>query len=172
MTVLFSKKICLIGDISVGKTSLVRRFIESRFDEHYLSTIGVTVSRKTLTMHLEKSTAETTLLIWDFAGGEQFDRVVRNYYQGASGAFFVCDVTRSTTIEAISHYLQLFMNVNPGRPIVVLGNKIDLVADRAAYDQLVRSQAEQIGAAWFTTSAKTGENVETAFRMLAERTLT
>lgn len=170
MTVLYSKKICLIGDISVGKTSLVRRFIESRFDENYLSTIGVTVSRKTLTIQLEKTIAETTLLIWDFAGGDQFDRVVRNYYQGASGVFCVCDVTRSASIESIPRYLQLFMDVNPGRPIVILGNKIDLVTDRAASNQLVRNQAEHIGASWFTTSAKSGENVEIAFRMLAERT--
>lgn len=172
MTVLYSKKICLIGDISVGKTSLVRRFIESRFDENYLSTIGVTVSRKALAIQLEKNIAEMTLLIWDFAGGEQFNRVVRNYYQGASGAFFVCDVTRSTSIEAISHYVEQFIDVNPGRPSVILANKIDLVSDRTAHNELMKAQAEKLGAPWFTTSAKTGENVESAFRMLAERLLT
>lgn len=168
MTVLYSKKICLIGDISVGKTSLVRRFIESRFDENYLSTIGVTVSRKTLSIKVESTMADMTLLIWDFAGGEQFDKVVRNYYQGAAGALFVCDVTRPASIASISQYVHQFMEVNPARPVIVLGNKIDLVTDNEIYVERVKAHAEQLAAPWFTTSAKTGENVENAFRMLAE----
>lgn len=84
----------------------------------------------------------------------------------------MCDITRSTSIEAISHYVEQFIDVNPGRPSVILANKIDLVSDRTAHNELMKAQAEKLGAPWFTTSAKTGENVESAFRMLAERLLT
>lgn len=74
-------KICLLGEFSVGKTSLIRRFVEGIFDERYLSTLGVKISRHT--MNIEQT--EIQLLIWDTTGGEKFDPIVQNYYRGSAG---------------------------------------------------------------------------------------
>ncbi|MFN3372526.1 MAG: Rab family GTPase, partial [Chloroflexus sp.] len=83
-------KICLLGEFSVGKTSLIRRFVEGIFDERYLSTLGVKISRHSLTIdHIDMN-----LIIWDTTGGERFNQIVQNYYRGAAGALLVCDLTR------------------------------------------------------------------------------
>ena len=89
-----SKKICLLGDFAVGKTSLVQRFVYALFDDKYISTIGVKVSRKTVVLPREDEVVELTLMLWDLAGSEEFGRVRASYLRGAVGAVLVCDVTR------------------------------------------------------------------------------
>lgn len=124
-------KVCLIGDFAVGKTSLIRRFTESRFSESYLSTIGIRVSRKTL----QTSDSSTlTLMIWDTAGGEPFTTVVRSYYRGSRGAALVCDVTRPETVTSLMRYAREFHTVNPGVSLIMMANKIDLRSERAVTD--------------------------------------
>jgi small GTP-binding protein len=158
-------KICLLGDFSVGKTSLVRRFVESRFDESYISTIGVRVSRKTLNLAVPDPTT-LTLLIWDTAGSEPFNTIVRTYYQGSSAALLVCDLTRSETLVSLGTYIHEFQSINPGVPFVIIGNKTDLVGQRTIPDELIHATATTYGAPWFLGSAKTGDGVEQAFQAL------
>ncbi|MGQ9483351.1 MAG: Rab family GTPase, partial [Chloroflexus sp.] len=105
-------KICLLGEFSVGKTSLIRRFVEGVFDERYLSTLGVKINRRTL--HIDQT--EINLIIWDTAGGEKFDQVVQNYYRGAAGAILVCDVTRPETLSALHEYATAFHSASPHTP--------------------------------------------------------
>ena len=88
------KKICMLGSFSVGKTSLVRQFVEGQFTDKYLSTIGVKVSRKTV----ERPQSQLKFLIWDLAGGDDFTQVGNNYLRGAKGALIVCDLTRAETL--------------------------------------------------------------------------
>lgn len=162
------KKVCLVGDFAVGKTSLVRRFVEGIFEDKYLSTIGTKVSRRIITLEQAGRSVELTLLLWDLAGGEKFDRVMASYYRGAAGAILVCDLTRPETLEALLGYADNFWNINPNTPLVLVGNKVDLVEQRVVTDQDLATLAGRCRAPWFTTSAKTGENVELAFRLLGE----
>lgn len=83
------KKVCLLGDFAVGKTSLVRRFVEGHFEDKYLSTIGVKVARKSL----DRDETKLNLLIWDLVGGNEFSRSETGYLLGTAGALVVCDLT-------------------------------------------------------------------------------
>lgn len=159
------KKICLLGDFSVGKTSLIRRFTENRFDESYLSTIGVKVSRKSIALHTTVPTM-LTLMIWDTSGSEPFTNIVQTYYQGASGAVLVCDLTRAETVNSLSKYAHNFLNVNASVPLVVLVNKVDMINERSVSDELIAEMIAPLGAPWLHTSAKTGEGVDEAFHLL------
>ncbi len=160
-------KICLIGDFSVGKTSLVRRFTESRFGESYLSTIGVRVSRKVLHITPDGS-ASLTMLIWDTAGSEPFNDIVRSYYQGSGGALLVCDLTRAETAASLYTYAHDFHTVNPGVPLVVMANKLDLLSMRTISDELLNNVAATLGAPVFLTSARMGTGVDEAFQTLGQ----
>ena len=161
------KKICLLGDFAVGKTSLVRRFIEDIFEDKYLSTIGVKVSRKVVTVQ-GRSVA---LLVWDIAGDEKFTRVMRSYYRGAAGAILVCDLTRVETLPSLKEYVQTFWQINPQTPVVVVGNKSDLREQCVIAGTALADIAAQLDAPWFTSSAKTGENVPELFHVLTQRLL-
>lgn len=158
-------KVCLIGDFAVGKTSLVRRFTESRFSESYLSTIGIRVSRKILQI---PDLATLTLLIWDTAGSEPFTTVVRSYYRGSRGAALVCDVTRPETATSLARYADEFRIVNPDAPLIIMANKIDLRSERAVSDAQLDEMAAALDAQIFFTSARTGEGVEDAFQALGQ----
>ncbi len=161
----YSIKICLIGDFAVGKTSLIRRFTESRFSDTYLSTIGVRVSRRVVRLADAPSTT-LTMLIWDTAGSEPFTRVVQSYYRGARGAALVCDLTRNDTAAALERYAQEFLQINPGTPLVLMANKVDLHSERTVSDAEIALIAATLDAPLFFTSAKTGEGVEEAFATL------
>ncbi|RLC60203.1 MAG: GTP-binding protein, partial [Chloroflexota bacterium] len=93
-----AKKVCLLGDLAVGKTSLVSRFVYNLFDDKYVSTIGVKVSRKTVIIPRAGDIVELTMMLWNLAGNEEFDRVRASYLRGAAGAVLVCDLTRPETL--------------------------------------------------------------------------
>ena len=95
------KKICLLGDEAVGKTSLVRRYVEGRFDEKYLSTMGVTISRKTMV----RPTYTMNMLVWDMEGSPTLKKIQVNYLRGAAGALIVCDLTRRETLSAFDKHV-------------------------------------------------------------------
>ena len=164
------KKICLLGDFSVGKTSLVRQFVEGRFDDSYLSTIGVKISRKKVEV-TDKNTA-VNLLIWDLAGGDDYSKVTSGYLTGAAGVLMVCDVTRKSTLTMLDIYSKQLKKVSKKEiPIVMLVNKIDLIDRREISDQDVLDIAERLDAPWLFTSAKTGEGTEKGFSLLANQTI-
>ncbi len=159
------KKICLLGDFSVGKTSLVRRYVEGRFDDKYLSTIGVKISRTVLQRH----DYTLKLLIWDLAGGEDFAELSRRYLLGAAGALIVCDLTRTETLTALAHYAQQMRLRDSKAAIVLVGNKLDLVEEPGRYERLLETIAQTTNSRWLLTSAKTGEQVEQSFIYLADQ---
>lgn len=161
-----SKKICLLGDLGVGKTSLVRRFIEQRFDESYLSTMGVIVNRKTMLLEHPEPTI-LTLLIWDTAGSEPFSQIVSSYYRGSSGAILVCDLTRLDTLTSLQRYAREMRTVSPRAPFVLMGNKADLAGQREVANDQLAEIATQLAAPWQLSSARTGDGVELSFQALA-----
>lgn len=171
-----NKKVCLLGDFAVGKTSLVRRFIYNLFDDKYLSTIGVKVSRKVLAVPLDGEVTELTLMLWDLAGGDEFNSVRASYLRGAAGGILVCDLTRPATLRSLGGYVDELRRVSPGARVIVAGNKADQIgADRVGADRVgshctaetqAAEVASQISAPYYLTSARSGDGVEELFRHL------
>lgn len=158
------KKICLLGDFAVGKTSLIRRYVEERFDESYLSTIGVHMSRK----RMERDTHFLDFFIWDLVGGEDFHKIGRNYLLGAAGALIVCDLTRPETLPKLAYYAEQIRIVNETAALIFIGNKVDLNEERAVSDEALGQVLAPFASSFLLTSAKTGENVDHAFYQLAD----
>ena len=161
---MLQKKICLLGAFGVGKTSLVRRYVQSLFSDAYLTTVGVKIDKKTVTVGNET----VTLLLWDIAGEDDVSPIRMSYLRGAAGYLLVADGTRAETLD-IASSIQSRVKAEIGAvPFLVLLNKADLQEsweiDREAMDGL-----EQAGWSIVRTSAKTGAGVEEVFEELAKR---
>lgn len=160
------KKLALLGAAGVGKTSLVRRFVESLFDDTYLSTIGVKVDKKLLRV----GDTDVTLMIWDIAGAEEHFSVPTSYVKGASGFLLVVDGTRPDTLDAASRILdQMERDLGP-LPFVLMLNKADLTETWRVTDAEIRAVASR-SLAVMRSSAKTGAGVDAAFQRLADAML-
>ena len=171
-TFLIKKKICLLGSFAVGKTSLVERFVYNRFDEKYLTTIGVRVSQKILPPIRNPESGQRTqfnLLVWDIERIEKFDSVVRNYYRGAAGALAVADVTRPETISTLEEIGDAFRSVTPEAQLLIVGNKLDIFEQDKKTLALLKKTASHFSTEYFLSSAKTGGQVEEVFMMLAKK---
>jgi small GTP-binding protein len=166
-----SKKICLIGDFGVGKTSLVRRFVDRQFSDRYLSTVGVKISRKSMEVSDSERQKNITLqlLIWDIEGSTKFKGVSTSYFQGAKGAIIVGDVTRPESLENISAHIQAFLKVNPQGKTVIALNKSDLIDAEylEKYCQLYSFSDNKSFVSTYVSSAKNGTNVDKIFQSLA-----
>ncbi len=160
------KKICLLGASGVGKTSLVRQFVQSIYSEKYHTTIGVKVDKKNVTV----SDTELTLMLWDLQGEDGEFRIRPSFVRGASGYLLVIDLTRHETLVT-AFAIQKMIETEIGKlPFFALFNKHDLDESREISDAEI---AELQNQNWHIlhTSAKTGENVEAAFHALAAATL-
>jgi small GTP-binding protein len=156
------KKIVLLGTPGVGKTSLVRRFVDSIFDEKYLTTIGVKIDKKVV----PAGGTEVTLMIWDIAGAEERFAVPTSYVRGAAGVMLVADGTRPETLtDALEILNEITRELGP-LPFVLLLNKADL-ADAWQLDDRDADARGAAAVAVFRTSAKTGASVDDAFTRLA-----
>ena len=111
-------KVVMVGDFGVGKTSLVKRFVENSFSEEYLSTIGVAISKKRLN--------DSTLMLWDIEGHTEFKPIFKQYLLGAKGFVIVADINRQNTIDSIAKHIELCHNVVADAPICIALNKSDL----------------------------------------------
>lgn len=160
------KKICLLGAFGVGKTSLVRRFVYSEFDEKYHSTIGVKIDKKVIKI----GDLELTMVIWDVAGEEEFFQIPDSYVQGSHGYLFVADGTREETLQTLRTIRERFQNSLGPRPEVILLNKADLTSEWSL-SAGVEERFAADGVACLRTSAAAGENVEEAFRLLGAQLL-
>ncbi len=163
------RKVVLLGDAAVGKTSLVRRFVFDSFDDKYIMTIGTKVSKKKMKMKVEGLDVDLTLMVWDVLGQQGFTQVQEAAFRGSDGALIVCDLTRKETLYSISHYWLPTLERVAGVPAVLLANKNDLDNWELSAGE-IESFANNMGLPYFLTSAKTGENVEDAFKKLAEMT--
>ncbi len=163
---MIQKKICMLGATGVGKTSLVRRFVQSIYSEKYQSTIGVKVDKKSVRVGDE----EVNLLLWDLQGEDEVFSIRPSFLRGASGYLIVVDLTRHETfVTAFSIQRMVEREVGP-LPFLVLFNKNDLTEQF----EIVPAELEQMmefGWKMYRTSAKSGERVEDAFQKLAEKIL-
>jgi small GTP-binding protein len=162
------KKVCLLGDFAVGKTSLVRRYVYNRFDDKYISTIGVKVNRKTVMIASGSGVIDLTMMLWDLAGSEEFDRMRSSYLRGAAGAIWVCDLTRPQTLDCLDLYAEILFDVAPGAQLVLAANKCDLVDESRVAPSRMQALADRFGVLHFRTSAKLGDEVEAVFDQLGQ----
>ena len=160
------KKVCMLGATGVGKTSLVRRFVQSIYSEKYHSTIGVKIDKKLVTV----GETEVNLLLWDLQGEDETFKIRPAFLRGASGYFIVVDLTRHETfVTAFSIQQMVEREVGP-LPFLVLFNKNDLDEQFEILPTELENMM-QYGWKMFRTSAKSGERVEEAFQKLAEKML-
>lgn len=157
---MISKKVILSGSFGVGKTSLFNQFIHNKFDEKYLTTIGVKVNKKSLNINNQ----EVSILLWDVAGEVSQDKIPTSYFLGASVVIYVFDLTRQSTYKNIAKDVEYLGNLLPDVLVKVVGNKRDLVDDAT-----LEAIKNEIPVEWdILTSAKTGDNVEELFQKIGE----
>ena len=154
----------MLGSFAVGKTSLVRRYVESIYSDAYQTTVGVKVDKKVV----EVDSREMTLVLWDLYGEDEFQKMKWSYLRGSSGYLLVADGTRRATLDK-AFLLEQRVKEEVGEiPFVFVVNKNDLVEDWKLDDQL---EAQFSAQEWtvLPCSAKTGQNVEEAFSQLARK---
>jgi small GTP-binding protein len=158
------KKICMLGAVGVGKTSLVRRYVESLFSERYQATVGVKIDRKVVII----GDHTLNLMLWDLQGETEQQRVRPEYLRGAGGYLLVVDATRRDTLDTALDLGRRAADVVPGAAILLVLNKTDLVTERVISDADLAGLAAggwRIG----LTSARSGDGVDAVFRQLAEQ---
>jgi len=161
-------KICLVGDVAVGKTSLIKRFVTDNFDDRYVATVGTKVTKKTVDTAWKGAPAALDMMVWDIMGEKGFRSLLRDaYFEGAQGVLAVCDLTRKETFYDLNNWVTMVRKQVGNVPIVFLGNKSDL-AERlvVSAEEFARMGAIH-NAQHFLTSAKTGAGVDEAFFALA-----
>lgn len=161
---MIQKKVCLLGTSGVGKTSLVAQFVHSMFSEKYLTTVGVRIDKKTVTV----DGTEVTLVIWDLAGDDDFQRLQTSYLRGTSGYLLVADGTRRVTLDQVLELQKRVAETLGGPPFLLALNKADLTAQWEVEEARLASLAAQ-NFSVLKTSAKEGAGVEEAFAELARR---
>jgi small GTP-binding protein len=163
---MLQKKVCMLGTFAVGKSSLVRRFVKSMFDEQYLTTIGVKVDKKVVSANGE----DLTVVLWDIYGEDVFQKMRMSYLRGMHGYLLVVDGTRRQTLDDALALNERVVSEIGRVPAVLALNKFDLIDQW----EIEAAQETQLTAAGWTlehTSAKTGEAVEKAFLQLAQAML-
>jgi small GTP-binding protein len=164
---LFSFKVVVLGDVGVGKTTLIRRHATGKFDRDISPTVGVDFTSK---YYQFRSGFQLMLSIWDVSGGEIYSKVRPMYYGGSAGAILVFDLTRPESFSRMKEwFLDLRTNVKDRVPTVFLGNKRDLISNRSVSETDAEKLAKVYGSRYFETSAVTGENVDKAFYDLATK---
>ena len=169
-------KVCLVGEAAVGKTSLIRRYVQDEFDDRYITTLGAKVSKKELMFEPpgKDVRVQMDMTIWDIMGEKGFrDLLKEAFFHGAKGTIAVCDLTRYSTLKELDDWVQGVFNVVGPIPVVFAVNKIDLKDEvMILYGDKELSQAVRaFDAPYYYTSAKTGENVESVFRRLGTMVL-
>ncbi len=164
----FARKVCLVGDPAAGKTSLVRRFVIDKYDDSYIQTMGAKVMKKNVQIRSNSKSCDVTLMIWDVMGQKHFRIIESVAFQHIAGAMVVCDMTRKSTLDNVNYWMEAIERVAGKVPVIIMANKMDLLNDAEFSENDVAKVSLEFGATFFVTSAKTGENVETAFASLAK----
>ncbi|MBS7287973.1 MAG: GTP-binding protein [Candidatus Freyarchaeota archaeon] len=159
----YNFKVLVVGDGGVGKTSLTVRFTTGSFREDYLSTLGVNFYSKTV----DVDGTLIKLTIWDTGGQERFKPLLPNYFKGGQGSLVVFDVTNPETFRSVEDWVEQVRRYCGDIPIILVGNKIDLLSERKVKHEEGVHLAEKLGAPYFESSAKTNEKVYDVFVFLA-----
>ncbi len=165
----FILKLVVLGDAAAGKTSLINQYTEHSFKEDYKPTLGVNILTKDV--YVDEFDVDTRLILWDLAAQDKYALSRVLFFQGCSGALFVFDLTRSTTltnIESVWYRDYLKYSSNPkGNDYLLIGNKLDLKEIRSISRQEGEDLSNHLNCIeYMETSAKYGDNVEEAFKKL------
>jgi len=163
---MIQKKVCMVGAFGVGKTSLVARFVQSIFSEKYLTTVGVKIDKKQLSVDGQ----EVTLMLWDLAGKDAVAAIKPEHLRGSSGYIVVADGTRAETLQAAIEIQASTQNLIGDPPFTLVINKSDL-QDQWEIDNGRLDPLRAKGWSVVLTSAKTGDGVDGIFKDLATRIL-
>ena len=163
-------KVCLVGDLAVGKTSLIRRFVLQAYDDAYTMTLGTKVTKKPVEVlpPRARTPVRLDLMIWDIMGQPGFRELLKEaYFYGARGVLAVADLTRRPTLDHLEDWVEGVAGEAGPLPTLLVVNKADL-PDQADFDrEAIDDMASRLGCEVFLTSAKTGDRVEEVFRRLA-----
>ncbi len=161
----YTKKVLLVGDGAVGKTSLVRKYVHDIFSDKYIATIGTKTTRKEMEFEYEEQAFRIKLdmAIWDILGQEGIEHSHQLYFKGADGFIAVCDLTRPETVDNLRTWAGRVHELCGPIPAVIAANKVDLVASSGGEPGPVDVVAKELGARFWKTSAKEGDNVQTLF---------
>jgi small GTP-binding protein len=163
------RKVLLLGDGAVGKTSLIRKFVTDKFDDKYIATIGTKVTKKQLELKNKDEIIYLTLMIWDVLGQKGYRSVQSSSFKGADGVILVCDFTREETLRSLEEYWMPSIGDNLSKlGLVFVANKSDLAGQAQFSLDVLQKLASKYGSSAFSSSAKTGENVEELFLSLGE----
>ncbi len=162
-------KVVVTGDPSVGKTSLLMKYSTKKFQTQYIPTVGTNISKVIVELDENGEKALINLMIWDLAGQPQFYMLHKPYFNGADGIILVFDITRQSTFSNINNWWAAAVKYGlSGVPRILVGNKIDLKDERKIILPMATHLAEKLGAQYFETSAKNGENVSLIFETLSK----
>ncbi|CAH6419282.1 Ras family GTPase, partial [uncultured virus] len=161
-------KLLLVGDSVAGKSSILARYADDMFSETVSGTIGIDFKIKTI----DRNGYRIRLQIWDTAGQERFRVITTAYYRGAMGVFIVYDTTNPRSFDNVSRWMKsLDEHISENTCLALLGNKSDLIDERAIDTDQGIALAKKLDIPFFEVSAKTGENVNDAFDDMVNRTV-
>ncbi|MBD3406816.1 MAG: GTP-binding protein [Candidatus Lokiarchaeota archaeon] len=165
-------RVVLLGEASVGKTALIRRYTENVFDEEYKQTIGTTfATNDEVVIADDGEKRNVRLVLWDMGGQATYRELRRQFMNGAAGAVIVYDVTRPETFMAMNNWFESFREACPEADVCICANKIDLKDSRMVPVEPGIMLRDWFQASYYETSAKSGESVDSVFKTLAEKIL-
>ena len=159
-----SMNILLLGDSSVGKTSIINQYVEGKFEENFISTCGLDLKEKKIIINDK----QYQLLIMDTSGQERYHSIAESYYKRADGIILVFDITNRNSFNTLKNFWLKDVNSQGNFPKIVVGNKKDLENIRVIKNEDIEKNKEFNEIECFETSAKTKENIETIFNKIAE----
>jgi small GTP-binding protein len=164
-----SSKVIVLGDGAVGKTSIVHRYVTEKFQKRYTATIGVDILNKSVKITKEVTDYEVNLNLWDIGGQDSFKLVRGKFYKQAIAALLIFDITNRKSFDNLKEWIkETYDNVEQEIPFIMIGNKVDLVDNRAISNEEVQKRAKELGISLvIETSAVTGEGIDQAFNYLA-----
>lgn len=156
-------KVLLIGDSSVGKTSVLLRYVDDKFNAEFQTTIGVDF--KVSSFQMNGKTIK--LQLWDTAGQDRFKNIVASYYRGAHGIMLMYDITSQTSFQNVQRWFDESQNyLQRSIPKLLIGNKADLASQRTVRMEDAKALADRLGLEYIETSAKNSINIKSAFETL------
>jgi small GTP-binding protein len=161
-------KIVLLGDYSVGKTAIAKRYLANAFEHEYRPSIGVDILSRRLPLGQE----DVQLQLWDMSGQTEFRRLRQQYLEATDCAIIIFDLTRRSSLDAVPSWVEEAREFNPKLPAVLVGNKADMTEARTVTEKEAASLAKSLRMLFYVeTSAKSGDNIDQVFKEVAEQLL-
>lgn len=161
-------KFLILGDITVGKTTLLLKYIDNFTPEIYISTLGVDYKTKNIVFNGIK----VSLQIWDTAGQERYKVITKSFVKGTDGIIFMYDITQKESFINIKKWIEETEGENPGEvKKIIVGNKIDKEEDRQVTDEMKEKLSKEVDIDLIEVSAKKGIDVDKVFDILVEKIL-